>query len=527
MCKIAEVDSPVTSELLELSLPGEWATHRLGESLARLLRPGDVVLLHGDLGAGKSSLARAILRTLGNNSLLEVPSPTFALVQPYANGMFRFPVLHADLYRLQDAREVEELGLLAGLDQGALLVEWPERAASVFPGTAIHIFLDLEGDGRRATLSTENAGTARRLRRLIDLRSFIDRTDFAEARRTFLQGDASPRAYERLIMPDGTTAVLLDADANPDVRPTQERVAYMAATHLVPNENVGPVLAINAEFERRGFSVPSVYLADVSLGAILMEDLGSGRVVDDAGPIPDRYAVAVDTLAEVHGQTWPEIARTDDGVHHALPVYDRTALSTEASIMVDKFLPIAAGRPVDPAIGEAFRTALEPAIEILCRAPATWTMMDFHSPNLVWLADRTATRRIGLLDLQDARRGAEAYDVVSLLQDARVTVEEGLERDLLARYLTLRRADRSHFDEAGFLAAYAAASAQRNSRLLGLFVRLSLQDGKHQYLRHIPRISGYLERAFRHPAVVDIKAWYDRNAPESLRGDLAGGKTAG
>jgi N-acetylmuramate 1-kinase len=510
---------------IAISLASEADTNRLGESLARLLRPGDVVLLDGDLGAGKSTLARAILRGLGENPLLEVPSPTFALVQPYSGGAFRFPVLHADLYRIRDPREIDELGFDRASD-GALLVEWPDNAGDTYPSTAIRVALDIDGDGRLARLSSTSEGTRKRLDRLARLRAFVDGTPFAAAGRVLPPGNPPPRAYERLHRTDGATAVLLDADSNPDIRPTPERVAYMAATHLVPNEDIRPVLAINAEFERRGFSVPRVIAADVGLGAILMEDFGPGRVVDANGPIPDRYAVAVDALAAVHALDWPDVARTDDGLAHPLPLYDRTALATEASIMVEKFLPLVAGRGVDPAIGEAFRAALAPAFDILLAAPRTWTMMDYHSPNIVWLPERTGIARVGLLDLQDARRGAEAYDLVSLLQDARVTVEDALERELLARYLAARRAGRKAFDEPGFLAAYAAASAQRNSRLLGLFVRLSLQDGKHQYLKHIPRISDYLERAFRHPTVREAKLWYDRHAPASLRGDLAGGRKA-
>ncbi|MCC6983057.1 MAG: tRNA (adenosine(37)-N6)-threonylcarbamoyltransferase complex ATPase subunit type 1 TsaE [Bauldia sp.] len=136
---------------ITLDLPDESATARLGAALARRLRPGDAVLLSGDLGAGKTSLARAILRAAANDPALEVPSPTFTLVQAY-----ELPVLtisHFDLYRLADPAELREIGFDDALGLGAVLVEWPERAPAGMPREALAIRLSLAGQGRRAELA--------------------------------------------------------------------------------------------------------------------------------------------------------------------------------------------------------------------------------------------------------------------------------------------------------------------------------------------------------------------------------------
>jgi hypothetical protein len=140
-------------------------------------------------------------------------------------------------------------------------------------------------------------------------------------------------------------------------------------------------------------------------------------------------------------------------------------------------------------------------------------LRDFHSPNLIWLGERSGVGRVGVIDFQDAVLGPAAYDVVSLLQDARIDVPEALELALLTRYIKARRdADRG-FDPAGFAALYALMSAQRNTRLLGTFARLNRRDGKPQYLRHQPRIWTYLTRSLAHPALATVQAWYAANVP--------------
>jgi aminoglycoside/choline kinase family phosphotransferase len=149
-------------------------------------------------------------------------------------------------------------------------------------------------------------------------------------------------------------------------------------------------------------------------------------------------------------------------------------------------------------------------------ATRTWVLRDFHSPNLLWLGERSNIARVGLIDFQDAVLGPPAYDLVSLLQDARLDVPEALELALLARYITARRGGGANFDASEFAASYAIMSAQRNTRLLGTFARLNRRDGKPQYLRHQPRIWTYLARSLAHPALASINAWYAANVPPPL-----------
>jgi aminoglycoside/choline kinase family phosphotransferase len=144
-------------------------------------------------------------------------------------------------------------------------------------------------------------------------------------------------------------------------------------------------------------------------------------------------------------------------------------------------------------------------------AEPSWVLRDFHSPNLLWLADRNDIARLGLLDFQDAQIGPAAYDVASLLQDARVDVPEELELSLLSRYVRTRRKLDQDFDPIAFTTIYATLAAQRASKILGIFSRLERRDGKPQYLRHMPRVWGYLQRSLAHPALASLNAWHKRH----------------
>jgi N-acetylmuramate 1-kinase len=152
---------------------------------------------------------------------------------------------------------------------------------------------------------------------------------------------------------------------------------------------------------------------------------------------------------------------------------------------------------------------LQPAID----APPIWVLRDFHSPNLLWLPQRNELARLGLLDFQDAVMGHPAYDLASLLQDARVDVPEEAELALLGRYVRGRSRREPDFDGAQFIKIYATLAAQRASKILGIFARLDVRDGKPQYLRHLPRVWGYLQRSLSHPALEALNAWYIAHVP--------------
>jgi aminoglycoside/choline kinase family phosphotransferase len=165
-----------------------------------------------------------------------------------------------------------------------------------------------------------------------------------------------------------------------------------------------------------------------------------------------------------------------------------------------------------PAMREAYVAHWRAALTPVQQGARSWVLRDYHSPNLMWLPNRTGLARVGVLDFQDAVMGSPAYDVASLLQDARVDVPEAMEVALLSHYVRARMKEPG-FDARHFAQLYATLAAQRASKILGIFARLDRRDGKPQYLRHLPRVWTYLQRALAHPSLAQLRNWYGAHVP--------------
>jgi N-acetylmuramate 1-kinase len=498
-----------------LALQDEAATAQLMADLASLIGPGDVITLSGDLGAGKTAAARAMIRYLAGDDGLEVPSPTFTLAQTY--DLPAFPLLHADLYRVNDAAELEEIGLSPMPEGTVTLIEWPERASGALPPDRIDIALDhgpAQGSTARAAVVTGFGKAAAAVARLQALRQFLADAGYADARRQRMAGDASTRSYARLLR-DGHVVILMNSPRRPDGPAIYQGKSYSAAVHLA--EDVKPFVAIANGLRARGISAPIIHHADLDAGFLITEDFGSAGFIegDPPRPIAERYQAAADMLAALHREALPEILPLTPRTSYVMPAFDTDALLVEVGLMLEWYLP---DRGIEPT--DTLRAEFDALWRDLLRKPAsaarTWVVRDFHSPNLIWLDQRPGIAKVGVIDFQDAVLGPAAYDLVSLSQDARIDVAEPLELALLARYIKARRAAEEGFDPAEFAELYAIMSAQRNTRLLGTFARLNRRDGKPQYLRHQPRIWTYLSRSLAHPGLARLRQWYAANIPAPL-----------
>ncbi|MFN3349755.1 tRNA (adenosine(37)-N6)-threonylcarbamoyltransferase complex ATPase subunit type 1 TsaE [Pseudorhodoplanes sp.] len=495
-----------------VALPDEQATQRFAVEIANALEPGDLVTLSGDLGAGKTAFARALIRYLAGDADLAVPSPTFTLMQIYE--LPRFTLAHADLYRLSDPSELAELGLDDIASSGVVLMEWPDRAGAWLPADRIDIAFALapaRGDTWRDVCVTGHGKLAGRVARIAALRAFLQENGYAYAERWRMQGDASTRVYERMLV-DGKPAILMNAPRRPDGPAVRDGKPYSAIAHLA--EDVRPFVAMADGLRALGFSAPEIYAADLVNGFLLVEDFGTEAFVSGSPPAPieARYMEAADLLAALHAKQVSALLPLPDRTTYALPAYDTEAFLIEAELLLDWYVPHH-GLGIDEAGRAEFRrlwlAALKPALD----GQQTWVLRDFHSPNLIWLPARDGYRRVGLLDFQDAVTGPAGYDVASLLQDARVDVPEVLERALFARYVRRRGETDATFDPAEFAAIYAVMAAQRATKVLGIFARLDRRDGKPQYLRHMPRVWRYLQRSLKHPALSALSSWYKDNVP--------------
>jgi tRNA threonylcarbamoyl adenosine modification protein YjeE len=501
--------SPAT---FPVALANEVATANLMADLALLIGPGQVITLSGDLGAGKTAAARAMIRYLADDEAIEVPSPTFTLAQGY--DLPSFALVHADLYRINDASELEEIGLSPLPDGAVALIEWPERAAGALPADRIDIAFSHRpalGSNARAAEITGFGKAADVVERLKALRQFLAGSGFGDARRRCMAGDASIRSYARLIR-DETSFILMNFPKRPDGPAIYNGKSYSAAVHLA--EDVRPFVAIDNGLRGRGLSAPAIHHADIESGFLITEDFGVASVIagDPPAPTAERYEAAVDMLASLHRETLPETLPLVPPTDYAIPVFGVDAWLVEIGLMIEWYLPDR-GAPVSDALRAEFVAMWRELLQKPAAAARTWVLRDFHSPNLIWLGEREGIQRLGILDFQDAVMGPAAYDVVSLLQDARIDIPETLELSLFSRYVKARRAADGAFDPAEFASHYAIMSAQRNTRLLGTFARLNRRDGKPQYLRHQPRIWTYLNRSLAHPALAAVRDWYAAHVP--------------
>lgn len=298
-----------------------------------------------------------------------------------------------------------------------------------------------------------------------------------------LAGDASFRRYFRVHAANGETAVLMDAP--PDKEDSQ------------------PFLAIGAQLEGLGFSAPHVLAAELDAGLILLEDFGDARVgpvlAADASREHEIYAAAVDILVALHQHKADE-----------LKPYDAAELQREVRLFPEWYLPAVGA--VEGAGYDAVWSDLWPMVT---SGPAVMVLRDYHADNLM-LLDRPGLRRLGLLDFQDALAGHPAYDLVSLLQDIRREVSEALEAAMLARYIDARSSEPG-FDAAAFRTAYDVLGAQRNVKILGVFTRLYVRDGKAAYPRFHPRLWQLVTRGLARPALASVQAWFDVNVPLRAR----------
>ncbi len=308
--------------------------------------------------------------------------------------------------------------------------------------------------------------------------AFLDSHGWGGATILPVAGDASFRRYFRAVS-GARRAILMDAPP--------------------PHEDPRPFIAVARWLVERGFAAPAILAADLDQGLVLIEDFGDDRLREaiDAAPEDELalYAPAVDLLVALHA-------------HPAGPFapYDRAVLTREAGLFVDWYCP-AVGIAPDVAGWEA---AWDAVFDQGIAAEPVTVLRDYHAENLMLVGKE---RTLGLLDFQDALAGHPAYDLVSLLQDARRDVDPGVEAAMLARY----RAAAGGGD--AFLRAYHVLGAQRNAKILGIFTRLWKRDGKPRYPTLCPRVWAYLERDLAQPVMAPVAAWFDANVPPGSRGD--------
>jgi N-acetylmuramate 1-kinase len=510
----AMVQAPVSDTIWLRELEDEGALVDLAAEVAELAGPGNLVTLSGDLGAGKTAFARALIRLLTGKQDLEVPSPAFTLMQVY-DGL-NFPIVHADFYRIEKPHDLAELGFEEACEGALVIVEWPERAGDFLVPDRLDIEFKLDkgrGSGYRAVTLTGIGTFAGRLAHVKAVQEILARSGWKDAKRKFLQGDASTRIYEHLIGADGRSAILMHSPPRTDGPAIRYGKSYSAIAKLA--EDIMPFIALSEGLRTQRLSAPEILAFDLEAGLAIIEDLGCEPLTNKDGIIRERYAMALAALAKLHDSSLPDILAIDSESYR-IPAYDADALLVEVELLTDWYAPFVASAKLTSGAKATFVNLWRQALQDVLAARPTWTLRDYHSPNLLWLAEREGIAKVGILDFQDCVLGHPAYDVVSLLQDARVDVPQEVELKLLAHYARLRREADTEFDVAGFARAYAILGAQRATKILGIFARLNERDHKPQYLANLPRVEKYLAKNLCHPALDDVTHWCAEHLPRIL-----------
>ncbi len=349
---------------------------------------------------------------------------------------------------------------------------------------------------------------------------FLRRSGWGDATIMPLPGDASTRRYARLEK-GGRRALLMDQPQNAEAPAAPKgasaedraRLGYNAVARLA-GADCSRFIAVAEYLRGRGLAAPEIYAADVADGYLIIEDFGDALFADvlaTGAPEEELYKTAVEALAQLHAAPAPQHLAGDLPLHG----YDQAALLAETDLLTEWFFPLALGRAASDAERQEHRALWAKALNGM--DGDVLVHRDYHAQNLIWMPQRAGVGRVGMIDFQDAVAGSKAYDLVSLTEDARRDVSAELAAKTLAHYLAAMAAQGTPLDAERFSAEMAVMAAQRNAKIVGIFARLNKRDGKPRYLALLPRVWGHLERDLKHPALADLRAWYDRTIPAHLR----------
>lgn len=295
-----------------------------------------------------------------------------------------------------------------------------------------------------------------------------------------LKSDASKRTYYRLGTPDSGSCILMDCP--PDF------------------ESVKPFKKVDSILINLGYSAPEVLAEDEKNGFLLLEDFGDAtftKCIQSGTDTLLLYETAIDVLIDLHKK--PLTFFIND-----VPVYSIKKFLAESALLTEWYYPKIMGHPIKEDAFMEWEKIWADTLNLFT-SEAFLVLRDYHVDNLVWLSHRQGVQRCGLLDFQDAVAGPRAYDVVSLLEDARLDVPAHIRETMLQRYFdAFPKLDRDRF-----LAEYNILGAQRNAKIIGIFSRLAFRDSKSVYLSHIPRVWKLLENNLLHPALKEVREWLD------------------
>ncbi len=352
---------------------------------------------------------------------------------------------------------------------------------------------------------------------------FLADNGWGDARRAALSGDASTRAYERIYPPHGGSLIFMDqppkaetAPCPPDATPAEREALGFNAAYRLAAGRVDAFAATAWYLREQGLSAPQILAFDAEAGLAVMEDLGdalyAAEIAAGRADEAELYDAAIDALIVLHAAVPPDVLETP-GATWPLLTYDDLALRYAQGLFVEwlpklrpAFAPDAAALAEWEALWAPIRARAEAGAEVFCHR-------DYHAENLLWLPERAGPARVGLVDFQDAVKAHRVWDLSMLLHDARRDVSSALEARALDRYF----AAHPGLDREQATGDYHALGALNVARIIGIFARLVVRDGKPKYEGFLPRLWRYLDSCLADPRLTGLKAWFDANVPAEAR----------
>jgi hypothetical protein len=351
---------------------------------------------------------------------------------------------------------------------------------------------------------------------------FLKQTGLDGARRVPLTGDASTRRYERLYRGDGVSLIFMDqppsletAPCPPGASPEERAAAGYNALARLAAGRVDAFVATAGWLHANGLSAPAVIAHDAPAGLAVLEDLGDdlfARLIEQGQDEAALYDDAIAALVHLHEITPPDVL-VEGGISWPLLTYDEVALRTADAIFIEwlpKFRPEIA---FDADAAAEWDAVWAPIRRRGAEGASVFCHRDYHAENLIWMPQRQGPERVGLLDFQDALRAHPAWDLSMLLHDARRDILPACEMRALDLYFRLR----PHVDRAQLMADFHALGALNVVRIIGIFARLVIRDGKPRYAAMLPRLWGYLDRCLADPDLAPVRQWLDRHVPLEAR----------
>ncbi|MDP3404939.1 MAG: phosphotransferase [Brevundimonas sp.] len=352
--------------------------------------------------------------------------------------------------------------------------------------------------------------------------AFLTEAGLAGAVRAPLPGDASTRRYERLTPPSGDPLMLMDQvaaaespPADPSWSPERRKAEGWNAIARLSAGRIEAFAAVAAHLRGVGLSAPAIIALDAPAGLAVLEDFGDAlfaRVIEAGQDERPLYLAAVEALAVLHAAPTPPKLNGAAGPW-PLQTYDATALQGGADLFVEWLPKLRPDLKLDAAALNDWHAAWAPIVSAGEAGASVVAHRDYHAENLIWLPDRDGPARVGMIDFQDAVRAHPSWDLHSLLQDARRDVSGALEAEALDHYFSLASVE----DRPTFLRAYAGLAALNEARILGIFARLIVRDGKPRYAGFMPRMWAHLNANLNQPGLEDVARWFDRHVPQELR----------